>query len=690
MSCKSTLSRLFALFQTQAEHRPLSGNLTGKPLSLGLQRFCGHQSIPKYRRVRQVVAGLMIFLLVVATSPPVSSQNSPNYGEALQKSILFYEAQQAGKLPTWNRVPWRDDATLADGADVGVDLSGGWLDAGDNVKFNFPMAYSVTTLAWGGIEYYDAYQKSGQLDELSQNLKWVTDYLLNSFANDHPGEYVLYGQVGDGKQDHQWWGAAEVVHYEMARPAYKIDTSCPGTDLAAETSAALASSSILFRRNGDTKYADLLVEQAEKLFDFADTYRGKYSDCLTAAVPFYTSVNGNQDELTWGAIWLHQAKKAQNANYSGEYLAFAETEYQKMSKPFNYTYQFDDKSYGIYVLLAEATGKLEYQQRAEAWLDYWTIGYQGQKIQYTPGGLAFLAKWGSLPLVANTSFLAFIYSDWLQATQGNSSKTERYHNFAVGQIKYILGRNPSRRSYMIGYGENYPQNPHHRTAHGSWLNSVQNPEHSRNLLIGALVGGPDEAENWEDDRNDWVRNEVGVTYNAGLTGALAKMYAEFGGQPLAKIDFPQLNEPEIYVESQITNQGKQGTNINLTIVNQSAAPAQGLENPTMRIFYSVKPEQIDQISVSTQSNDCPQSIAKVVSLENNDYYTEVSCDGTVIYPGGDTDYKKQLTLILDLNQKDNGGLFSSLSGMFSKPLKITKICLYERGQLVWESDFSNS
>ena len=641
--------------------------------------------------LKRILTGLIVSIFIVVTSTPASSQNidrtkAYNYGEALQKSILFYEAQQAGKLPEWNRIPWRDDATLEDGADVGVDLSGGWLDAGDNVKFNFPMAFSVTTLAWGAIEYYDAYERSQQLRHLSQNIKWVTDYLLNSFADDDPGEYVLYGQVGDGKKDHKWWGSAEVVHYEMDRPAYKIDTSCPGTDLAAETSAALSSSSILFRKNGDIEYADLLVDKAEKLFDFANKYRGKYSDCLTKAVPFYTSINGNQDELTWGAIWLHKAKEAQNQNYSGEYLAIAESEYQKMDKPYNYTYQFDDKSYAVYVLLAKETGKAEYQQRAEAWLDYWTVGYQGERIKYTPGGLAFLVKWGSLPLAANTSFLAFVYSDWLEKNQGNSAKVERYQDFAISQIDYILGQNPAQRSYMIGYGENYPQNPHHRTAHGSWLNSVKKPQQTRNLLMGALVGGPDESENWEDDRNDWVRNEVGVTYNAGLTGALAKMYDEFGGEPLAKLSFPALQEtePEIYVE-QTTEAGQQATNINLTIVNKSTAPARGLENTKVRVVYQVKPE-VEDISVSTVSNDCPSSPARVVKLKQNTYYTEVGCNNTVIYPGGDTDYKKQIALTLNLNQSKNSNIFNSLSRMFAEDIEITKICLYDGDRLIWESD----
>ena len=320
----------------------------------------------------------MAFVLVALTSSPSFSLESINYGEALQKSILFYEAQQTGKLPEWNRFPWRGDSTPKDGMDVGLDLSGGWVDAGDNVKFNFPLAFSVVNLAWGGIEYYAAYQASGQLEHLSQNIKWATDYLLSSFANDNPGSYVLYGQVGNGELDHNWWGPLEVVHYEMERPAYKIDTTCPGTDLAAETSAALASSSILFRNNGDTEYANLLVQKAERLFDFANTYRGKYSDCLQEANPFYTSNNGYQDELVWGAIWLYKAKQAQGVD--SEYLAKAESEYVQMSKPYNYTYQFDDKSYGTYVLLAQLTGKEEYRQRAEAWLDFWTVGYQGEKI----------------------------------------------------------------------------------------------------------------------------------------------------------------------------------------------------------------------------------------------------------------------------------------------------------------------
>jgi len=38
-------------------------------------------------------------------------------------------------------------------------------------------------------------------------------------------------------------------------------------------------------------------------------------------------------------------------------------------------------------------------------------------------------------------------------------------------------------------------------------------------------------------RSDYVRNEVACDYNAGLVGALARLYLLYGGNPLS--DFPQ-------------------------------------------------------------------------------------------------------------------------------------------------------
>src|SRR5690606_6895200 len=187
-----------------------------------------------------------------------------NYAEALQKSMFFYEAQRSGKLPENNRVSWRGDSGLNDGADVGLDLTGGWYDAGDHVKFGFPMAFTATMLAWGAIESPEGYIRSGQMPYLKDNLRWVNDYFIKA----HPSPNVLYVQVGDGDADHKWWGPAEVM--PMERPSFKVDPSCPGSDVAAETAAAMAASSIVFA-DDDPAYAATLVQHAKQLYTFADT-----------------------------------------------------------------------------------------------------------------------------------------------------------------------------------------------------------------------------------------------------------------------------------------------------------------------------------------------------------------------------------------------------------------------------------
>ena len=45
-------------------------------------------------------------------------------------TLYFYDAQRSGKLPESNRVSWRNDSCVDDGEDVGLDLSGGYYDAG--------------------------------------------------------------------------------------------------------------------------------------------------------------------------------------------------------------------------------------------------------------------------------------------------------------------------------------------------------------------------------------------------------------------------------------------------------------------------------------------------------------------------------------------------------------------------------
>ncbi|TOF86547.1 hypothetical protein CGJ15_25165, partial [Vibrio parahaemolyticus] len=98
-------------------------------------------------------------------NPCAETGMSPyDYAQVLCMSYVFYEAQRSGKLPADQRVTWRFDSALDDGSDVGHDLTGGYYDAGDHVKFGFPMAYTATVLAWGLIDFEEGHQSADQVE----------------------------------------------------------------------------------------------------------------------------------------------------------------------------------------------------------------------------------------------------------------------------------------------------------------------------------------------------------------------------------------------------------------------------------------------------------------------------------------------------------------------------------------------
>ena len=182
---------------------------------------------------------MLVFLLLF----PVSSTTaSYDYAEVLRKSLMFYQAQRSGNLSSSNTVHWRQSSHLDDKGEEGEDLSGGYYDAGDTVKFGFPLASALTVLCWGGLQYEEGYRLAGQLEELRETVRWGTDYLMKA----HTAESELYGQVGNSQLDHNQW--TRPSDSTAPRPAYKITRERPGSDLAAETASALAAASILLEK----------------------------------------------------------------------------------------------------------------------------------------------------------------------------------------------------------------------------------------------------------------------------------------------------------------------------------------------------------------------------------------------------------------------------------------------------------
>lgn len=90
-------------------------------------------------------------------------------------------------------------------------------------------------------------------------------------------------------------------------------------------------------------------------------------------------------------------------------------------------------------------------------------------------------------------------------------------------------------SYMVGYGKNFPKRIHHRgsslpskathpqaiACDGGFQPFFYSYNPNPNILIGAVVGGPNQSDGFPDDRTDYSHSEPATYINAALVGPLA-------------------------------------------------------------------------------------------------------------------------------------------------------------------------
>ncbi len=598
-----------------------------------------------------------------------------NYGEALQKAILFYELQRSGDLPTETRCNWRGDSGMEDGADNGVDLTGGLYDAGDNVKFNLPMAYTSAMLAWTVYESKDALVASGQYAYLLDSIRWVNDYLMKC----HTKEREFYYQVGDGNADHAWWGPCEVM--QMKRPSYRVTEEQPGSCVVAEAAASLAACSYIFREE-DPAYAAECLKHAKSLYAFAEETKSDAG--YTAANGFYTSWSGFYDELVWAGVWLYIATGDET------YLQKAETYWPQADDNYKWTMCWDNVNTGATLLLARITEDTRYAEWLEKNLDYWTVGYNGERVNYTPKGLAYLDGWGALRYATTEAFIAALYSCWEGC---DAKKAERYMEFAESQINYALG--DAGQSFVVGFGENYPKHPHHRTAQGSYCDNMNEPANARHTLYGALVGGPNQNDYYPDSVADFATSEVACDYNAGFVGLLAIMYERYGGQTL--VDFgavEEVTEDELFVDASVNVKGQDFVEIRAFVKNQSGWPARVADATELRYFIDLSEVyeaggSASDIVVSTNYTEGAKSATLVCwDEEKHIYYVSIDFTGTKIYPGGQSSYKKEVQFRIrngaGVWNNENDPSFAKLTANNgSHMVRAYGMALYEDGEPVF-------
>ncbi|MCM1227090.1 MAG: glycoside hydrolase family 9 protein [Clostridium sp.] len=600
-----------------------------------------------------------------------------NYAEALQKSMFFYEVQQAGILPEWNEVSWREDSMVKEDGTPSDIVDGGWFDAGDHLKFTLTNAYAASVLGWGLMEYGDTVKEAGLYDLYAKNLKWGLDYVMNCDL----GDEIIY-MIGEGAFDHVWYGSPEVYirKYNLKseteeRPYYTCKDSC----IEAQMAAALATGYVLFKDSDPTLANDYLTH-AKDLFKRADAEKILGED--TAEHSYYKP-STFYDDLMYAAGFLYKATgEKEYLDKSASYIPNLGKEDQSTELKFSWGFCWDDTMQGAILLYAQNTGDKTYIEHVKHHLDYWTTGYNGKRVTYTPDGHAWLMSWGSMRHMANTVMIAKIACDTILAD--DEAAKAKYDTWSKEQFDYAFGDNDLGLSYVVGMGEKNPVNIHHRGASGihddHWneLGTAEKEEDDgwqreyAHVLYGALEGGPLQDGTFKDENGAYEQTEVAIDYNAGFTAALCAFIKDYGGEPLA--DFPPTETPkwdEWQMAASLNGKGNSYTEIKAWAMNHTAWPARVAKDIKYRYYFDVSEVlaaglSVDDITVkigSQQYQEGQQGYATTTGKPvkyagdptGNTYYAEIVFeDGRAIMPTGQSEHRGEVQFRISIPDAING------------------------------------
>lgn len=463
-------------------------------------------------------------------SSTVTAEDGYDYAKALELSLYFYDANQCGSEVSDNPLTWRDDCHVYDseaslnsavglssssksfimnqnGGSDKVDVSGGYHDAGDHIKFSMTMGFSCASLAWSYYTYPESYIDTGSEAHLMDILKTFCDYFMKvTYLDDSNNVVAFCYQVASEGEDHSVWTSPE--SQTMSRTTYWADASHPSADASGQMAAALASCSLAFKDKAP-EYSAECLKYANALSEFTKKYPQATYDGVS---PMYSS-GSQKDDIAWAELWCALA------NNGG-------------SLPSSYTPTYQITQNGCY-------NGSEYDYHLYCWDKVWAgyaallaeVGYKQDtylnelKFELNNKGGLSTSKynadgWGASRYNCALQMVALHIAD---ITNDSS-----YADAAKYQMDFILGNNPSGKSFLLGYGTQWPTKIHHRAANpGS--NSATDNSDAKYTPYGCLVGGPNSNGEYEDNKNSYSCTEPALDYNGCFALSIAGLYSRYGG-----------------------------------------------------------------------------------------------------------------------------------------------------------------
>ncbi|WP_337865029.1 glycoside hydrolase family 9 protein [Ignavibacterium sp.] len=407
---------------------------------------------------------------------------------------LFFKVQRCGPTnPLLHKVCHLQDATKVIGYSdsSSIDLTGGWHDAGDYIKFLYTTAFTTYLLLFS--YEFDSQKFSFDLDldsvpDILQEARIGLDFLLRcNFADD-----AFITQVQDDRDHSVGWRLPENDTLTFDRPAFvKMNKSQIGI-----SSAALAIASRIWgNKFSDYEFSKKCLDVSKKIFQLRDMITDFNDDEKYYAQTEFDS------KLALGALEIY--KTSNEKNYLNLALEFG----NKINE--NHWWSWGNFNALVYYNLSEFDDEFIYKLKKQ--LDYYKT-----KSENNLFSLANHYNWGTNHSLAGIVLSTILYKQL--------TGSDDFDNLAILNRDFILGRNPWGKSFITNVGTDFPKNVHHQIAF-----------FSNGYIPGALVSGPapdtlftkfnftipdDELKIfntsaiYSDDIHNFITNEPTITSNA--------------------------------------------------------------------------------------------------------------------------------------------------------------------------------
>jgi len=410
------------------------------------------------------------------TNSTVFTISTHAYGDYHEDLLGFMRQQRCGYNPFLDiECHQKDGKTMFGPMDDStfVDVSGGWHDAGDQLKYLITSSYATAHMLKAAELFPDIFRDSldylGQpgrngITDLLDEARWGLDWIIRM----HPAPDQLFHQVADDRDHIGWkmpdndrsdygWGpnSYRVAYFADGKPQglREFKSEANGvSNLAGRSAAALALAYNTWKENPEMSgYAEKCLESAISVYKLGRLREG-YQQGNSYGAPYRYAEDTWADDMEWGAAELYRATGIKR--YLDEAMEYAikagGASWHMLDTAIHYQY-YPFVNIGHFVLYDLVDDNFR-----ELLAGYYREGieYAVKRAEKNPFNIGVPFIWCSNNLVTSLATQIILYE--------RMTSDMTYHDFLNSQVDWLFGRNPWGTSMFTGIpeGGEYPVDVH--------------------------------------------------------------------------------------------------------------------------------------------------------------------------------------------------------------------------------------